>query len=137
MDKYKKADGEFMVRRWLSSMRGDSDLEKIILSGIKNLPKKLDKLKKAIEKNIREDIRLIAHNIKGVYGNLGINEVYKLSLKIDEEIKKDRYSIDIIKKLFNELKGIVGLIPDKYLKGTIIKTALKKISRINQRKKAG
>ncbi len=50
MDKRKKADGEFMVRRWFSRMGGDSDLEKIILAGIKNLPKKLNKLKKAIEK---------------------------------------------------------------------------------------
>lgn len=137
MDKRKKADGEFMVRRWFSRMGGDSDLEKIILAGIKSLPKKLNKLKKAIEKNIQEDIRLIAHNIKGVYGNLGINEVYEISLKIGEEIKKDHYSIDRIKKLFNELKGIVELIPDKYFKVTIIKTAIKKISRINQRKKAG
>ena len=112
---YMENSGGKMVKRWLSSIGGDPDLERVVLDGIKSLPERLDNLEKAIEKNIQMHITFIAHSMKGGFGIIGATEVYKLCAGIDEEVKKENYNINIVKGLFAELRDLVNRIPDKYL----------------------
>lgn len=115
---YMENSGEKMVQRWLSSIGGDPDLERVVLDGIKSLPERLDNLEKAIEKNIQNHIKFIAHSMKGGFGSIGATEVYKLCVGIDEEMKKGNYNINIVKGLFAELRDLVNRIPNKYLEKT-------------------
>ncbi len=103
---------EKMVENWLRAMNNDPDLEKMVLECIKNLPGKIGSLEDAILSNIQKDIKYIAHDLKGVTGNLGMTEIHELAALIDEETDRQDY----------DLRGIVKSIPAQYLDGSMIET---------------
>jgi len=83
--------------------------------GVKKLPLNVKKLEDAVLKKDREGIRFIAHELKGMSGNLKMDEIYEISKRIDEEINNDDYRITQIRDLLFRLKGIIASIPVKYL----------------------
>ncbi|MEW5818523.1 MAG: response regulator, partial [Spirochaetota bacterium] len=122
-------NGNEMVKRWIAGMKGDKTLEEILLEGIKELPKKIEKLNDAVQRNIKSDIKFIAHDIKGSSGNLRMKEIYDVASKINNEILEDDYSIQHIRMLFNNLKKLVEEIPRRYLLKTVeLKASREKIT---------
>ncbi|KKW21445.1 MAG: Hpt sensor hybrid histidine kinase [Parcubacteria group bacterium GW2011_GWF2_50_9] len=108
----KSVKDELMVQRWFDA---NPDLKSIIIKAIEMLPGNLNKLSDAISRNISKDIKFIAHDIKGSYGNLGMTEIYKIAKEICDEARKENYSIDFIDEKYKELRTITTRIPDKYL----------------------
>ncbi len=50
-----------------------------------------------------------------------MTEIYLISRDMNNEIKKENYSIEHLVFLFDELKHIINLIPEKYLASNIIR----------------
>lgn len=107
---------EEMVKNWLSAMDGDKNMEKILLEGIAEIPEKISRLEDAVLRNIKNDIKFIAHDIKGFTGNLGMKEVATLASEIYEEVSKEGYKPERVRELFYRLKRVTESIPEKYLR---------------------
>ena len=106
--------GEQMIKNWLRQMGGDREMEKILYDGICELPKKAGKLEDAVAKERRNDIRFIAHDLKGFSGNLSMTEIYEKALALNDEIEKEDYSLAFIKKKTEELRLLIDSIPPDY-----------------------
>ena len=109
---------EKMIESWLAVMGGDPELEKIVLEGIADLPARMNQLEEAVQRNESKDIKHIAHDLKGMSGNLGMREVYELALKMDEEADRKKGDLQRLSILHEELKSLVNSIPGKYFKET-------------------
>ncbi len=113
---FQREIGEQMIRNWRRQMQDDPEMEKILLDGIYELPRKLEKLEDAVMKNRKGDIKFIAHDLKGFSGNLNMHEIYEKVSIIDEEIEKDSYSADKIRACAEGLRLLVDSIPTNYLR---------------------
>ncbi|NOY09565.1 MAG: PAS domain S-box protein [Spirochaetes bacterium] len=111
----KETADEGVVERWIDNFDGEEEIVEVLLMGVKKLPLKVKKLEDAVLKRDRKGIRFIAHELKGMSGNLKMDEVYEISKRMDEEINKNDYSITQIRDLLFRLKGIIAGIPVKYL----------------------
>ncbi len=108
-------EGERMVKRWLRRTKGDELLKSIVLEGIQKLPERLGRLEDAVLRNIKNDIKFIAHDIKASAGNLGLSDIHDKAREIEEEARSEHYDTDRVKNLFFDLKENVEKIPAKYL----------------------
>ncbi|MBP5343057.1 Hpt domain-containing protein [bacterium] len=72
----------------------------------------LDKLEDAIKENNLDDAFEISHSMKGVFGNLSITNLYKISSNLTELLraKKDIDYNEYLKELSNELNKYLELI---------------------------
>jgi len=108
--------GEKMIKRWLTIMEGDKDLEEVVYCAIKELPENIRTLENfLISKNI-QDIQRSAHSLKGSTGSVGMSELYELFLQMDTEAKKGTScNFAVIAGILDSVKAIVAKIPKKYL----------------------
>jgi len=106
--------GKEMVARWVDTIE-DEDIQRIIRDGISELPKKLEKLKDAVSREKKQDVRFIAHDIKGFSGNLNMSEIFERVRVINEEIERSEPSFSHIRSVLDELEMIVSSIPKEYM----------------------
>jgi len=106
--------GEAMVRRWLKKGKDVFDYTDFVYSYLLKLPDVIERLRDAIGRNQPQTIEFLAHEIKGVTGNLGMTELYKRAARINLEIAGSEYDIGEIKKQFVNLQQIMASIPDAY-----------------------
>ncbi len=110
--------GEAMVRRWLNKSKDVFDYTDFIYSYLLKLPDVIERLRDAIGRNQPQTIEFLAHEIKGVTGNLGMTELYKRAARINLEIAGNEYDIGEIKKQFVNLQQVMASIPDAYFDRT-------------------
>ena len=76
----------------------DKDLEDLIPGFLENRGKDIDSLREALAAGDAERLRAIGHNLKGVGGGYGFDEISKLGAEIESNAKS------------GALEGIGGLI---------------------------
>ena len=112
--------GEMMVQSWLSDQASDDMLRQVVLKGIRDLPVKLQKLKKAkLEQNSKEFARII-HDLKGYTGNLRMTEVFQVAEQLLTLTREPDYSFLDIGPSFEHLEYLVSTIPDRFFEEGII-----------------
>jgi PAS domain S-box-containing protein len=109
--------GEQMVKRWVSAMDGEKDMEDILFEGIQALPSKLANVEEAIDRNRQKDIAFFSHDLKGLAGNLGMTEIYEAATQLNDEATVEQYDKERIASLFTELTRLIELIPEHYFLG--------------------
>lgn len=107
--------GEEMVSRWLASIE-DDEIRRFVLDGLSELPRKLAKLKDAVLRERKQDIRFIAHDVKGFAGNLRMQEVFERARNINDEADRSETSFERIRTILSDLETIVNSIPKKYMR---------------------
>jgi len=94
----------------------DIEISDIVKKGIRSLPQRVNKLKRAIkDKNVKK-IKYYSHNLKGVSSNLHMEEIYFLSKQLYEEVQKEKYNKKNIDKIIKDIETVCSFIPDYYLK---------------------
>jgi HPt (histidine-containing phosphotransfer) domain-containing protein len=74
-------DGDDFVER----LMGDEDMAQKILRGfVEEMPLQLARLARAVENSDGNELRLVAHSIKGAAANVGGNEVREVALKMEK-----------------------------------------------------
>ncbi len=116
-DLKKNSKNDAMVRQWLENAENDPDIKKLIMKGIKKLPNRIIEIEDAAFNCNRLEIKRISHDLKGIYGNLGMKEIYELFSKINEEISGEDYEMNKINNFLFLLKKIKNQIPDSYFRG--------------------
>jgi len=111
-----KLRDERMVQYWLKQAGGDPQMRELIIEGIQKLPERVAELENAVLHNDMKMIKKLGHDLKGVYGNLGISEIYDIFLKIDKEVNKENAQINRVIPLLSVVKEIVDKIPRYYFK---------------------
>ncbi|MBN1799597.1 MAG: substrate-binding domain-containing protein [Spirochaetales bacterium] len=111
----KKLRDERMVQYWLKQAGGDPQLKELIIQGIQKLPERISELEQAVLHNDPDKIKKLSHDLKSVYGNLNISEIYDIFLKIDKEMNKEDARINKIIPLVSVVKELVNKIPSYYL----------------------
>jgi PAS domain S-box-containing protein len=66
-----------------------ADAEEIFQIFIKQLPDFFENIEASIQKNDFEIMRSLAHQLKGTSGNLGIEDGYQLSIRLEEAARKE------------------------------------------------
>ena len=99
-----------MVRRWIKKYETDSDMAEILFGGIKGLPGRIEAINRAFEDSDKEKFKFLVHELKGLSGNLGMDEIYSIILKLENEINDEEKIRDSILKL----KNVIFSIPDVY-----------------------
>lgn len=86
----------------------DIDLEDLIPGFLDNRQKDLQDLEQALEKQDFEILRSIGHNIKGVGGGYGFNEMTAIGAAIEESAKENKLEIanENVRKLSHYLSNI-------------------------------
>jgi len=118
MSDYSSVDGEVMVRRWLDTGKDAFERKDYIQSYLPKLPDALKRIGDAIRRNHPQSIEFLAHEIKGVTGNLGMMELYEPAAGINREISEKSYDISKIKKQFICLQRVMASIPNAYFDRT-------------------
>ena len=95
---------EKMIDNWFTVWQGDSDMQNILYMAITKFPENIRQLENNI--NDLNLLKQISHEMKGVFGNLGITELYELSTEIEEicnnsESYDEHRIVAIIEKLKN------------------------------------
>ncbi|MBP7654187.1 response regulator, partial [Candidatus Dependentiae bacterium] len=106
-------ENEKMFERWMKTAGGDPDFEQIIIDFLMEIPKYIEQLEKLIAQKDLDEIKKIAHSMKGSSGTMGAKELYEQFLKIDMECKTSK-SIDKIAESLQEIKKVMNMIPKKY-----------------------
>jgi CheY-like chemotaxis protein len=114
MSDYSLIEGDAMVSRWLDTGKDVFERKDYIQSYLPKLPDALERLRDAIRRNQPQTIEFLAHEIKGVTGNLGMTELYDPAAGINREIAEKNYDIDKIKKQFICLQQVMASIPNAY-----------------------
>jgi len=107
--------GEAMVSRWLQNIE-DDEIRRFVLDGLSELPGKLAKLKDAVSRERKQDIRFIAHDVKGFAGNLRMQEVFEGARNINDEADRSEPSFERIRSILSDLETIVDSIPNEYMR---------------------
>ena len=107
-------NGEQLVQAWRQGMQGNPALEHILFEAISQLPEKVRALDDAILRNVPADIKFITHTLKGVAGNLGMQEIYARTLEIERLMQPETPKRDELKAAFAALQKIVASIPAPY-----------------------
>ena len=108
--------GGNMIEKWLSKFDKEPEIKEILLNAIKKLPSMLKNLERAVSLNEIKTIQFIAHELKGMSGNLKMEEIYNITATINEEANKTSPDMKKINDLLFNLKNIIESIPIKYLK---------------------
>ncbi len=105
-----------MVQYWLKQAAGDPQIKRLILEGISRLPDRVMEIEQAIRDQNTEKVRRSSHELKGVYGNLGVSEIYDVFSKIDKEMNNGEINWPKVLRLLAVVKEILRKIPAYYLK---------------------
>jgi len=91
------------MKKALDVVGGDKELlNELLEMFFKDCPEKIRNLEQAIKSKDYELLREVAHNLKGASGNLGLTNIYKLCLTLENKGKqKDLSDAD---KMLSELK---------------------------------
>jgi len=76
-------------------------LKELLELFVSDYPKKLKKIKEAIQNKDTETISEVAHSLKGACGNIGLDKAYELCLEIEKIGKKG--TLEGVEKLYEEL----------------------------------
>ncbi len=101
-----------MVKRWIKNLENDSDMAAILFAGIKGLPGRIEAINRAFEDGDKKKFKFLVHELKGLSGNLGMDEIYSIILRLENEINDEEKIRDSILKL----KNMILSIPDGYFK---------------------
>lgn len=114
-------DYEEMVRAWLEYDETVSDL---VISVIQSLHERFENMMKAVDNSDAEELEGVVHSLKGTSGNFHMDEIYKITLEMDRDLKA-RWSIDSKTIAFlDQLKRIIEGIPEEYYTMEIIEEPL-------------
>ena len=105
-------NGEKMIRKWIKS---DPQIKNLTLRAVKTLPQRLEEIREAIENKSFENAALKIHSLKGLALNFNLEEIYLITDKLNDEFKKEKYNLQKINSLYQELNKLVDIIPDSYL----------------------
>ncbi len=108
--------GEKMVEGWLNNFNDIPELKEILLMGVKKLPKMLKDLETAVSSAHIGNIQFIAHELKGMSGNLKLKQIYTLANAINEEANKAQPNMSKINDLVFNLKNVIENIPSQYIR---------------------
>ena len=103
-----------LVERWFASMGKDPLLHGVLRKGIRDLPVKLQKLETALEIPDLEQMLLVAHDLKGYTGNLGMREIYEIARSLHDGLRQERLTVDDCRTHVERLRSILRSIPDQY-----------------------
>ena len=109
-------NGRAMVERWLSKCGDDAELTDILRSGMRALPSIVRRLKESVEAGQIEEIRFLAHSLKGTATNQFMDEVNGLSARIYEESRRMNWDLQTLRRLVEEFQLILRAIPREYLR---------------------
>lgn len=98
----------------LDRLMGDSDLAAEILKGFfDDMPNQMERLKTAAEGQERDQVRRIAHTIKGAAGNIGAVGLEKTAQEIEEAARN------------NEMEKVISILPEMGPCLSMLKLAVK------------
>lgn len=106
--------GNNMVEKWIEDMGNDDEITEIILMAIVGLRLKINMLQNEIKNKDWKNAARRVHDIKGSTGNLKMKEFYDISKLMEMELMKDEINEENILKMFNNLKTLYSIIPNKY-----------------------
>ncbi|GEM_PF-2493257 len=104
-----------LADKWMRKFEDQEEIIDVLKMGIKKLPRIYKRLEDAVLKQDKEGIRFIAHELKGMSGNLKMDEVYEISKRIEEESNKNECNISTVRNLLVDLKSIIFSIPADFL----------------------
>lgn len=107
----KDIDGDRMVISWLSY---DTEISDIIASAIVKLPGKIGVINKCIESQDFEKLSAEIHALKGLTGNLHMEEIFLLSQKLNDLLIDEGKITETCLIYVSEIKEIIQKIPVKY-----------------------
>ncbi|NOY08763.1 MAG: response regulator [Spirochaetes bacterium] len=103
-----------MVKGWIKKLENDSDMVKILFDGIKGLPGRIEAIGRAFKDGDKTKLKFLVHELKGLSGNLGMDEIYSLTLGLENEINNVKYDEEKIRESFLKLNNLVYSIPGGY-----------------------
>ena len=106
--------GDAMVQRWLSHNPDHPELKQLVLETLETLPEKALALKNASIHQDFETLQKLVNELRGVWGNLGMKELYNEVLHLNDEMKQTPSDIHRIKMLIYGLEKIIWNIPKTY-----------------------
>ncbi len=121
----KDLTGDKMIQKWISNLSEETEIREILLIGIKKLPLMLKDLEFALSNNDIKTIQFVAHEIKGMSGNLKMTEIFEVTTAINEEANKPNPNKEKINDLLLNLKEIIENIPSKYFRDETIENTAK------------
>jgi signal transduction histidine kinase/DNA-binding LacI/PurR family transcriptional regulator/DNA-binding response OmpR family regulator/HPt (histidine-containing phosphotransfer) domain-containing protein len=116
-----------MVQYWLKQSGGDPQIKDLILEGLARLPERIAEVEQAVRNNRLQKVKKLSHDLKGVYGNLGVSEIYDLFAKINKEVNGREANMKKVLRLLDAVKEIVEKIPAYYFK------KIKKLSHVTNK----
>ncbi|MBT3275845.1 MAG: PAS domain S-box protein, partial [Spirochaetales bacterium] len=110
-----KAQGRRIVSAWLAGVNSDEMLQRVVLSGVRDLPVKLEKLKLAVAERKPEVFANIVHDLKGYSGNLKMDEVYQIAQKLYEFSNSDSFTLNGAEPYLIKLESLIRSIPGSFM----------------------
>lgn len=105
---------DMMVKEWIKKMGNNKKLQEISLKAIRNLPKRIGEINLAVNEKDEEQIKGLAHKLKGFTGTYRMGELYEILIKIDELAMQGNFDFNYIQGLMAQINSIVLHIPEKY-----------------------
>ena len=104
-----------MVASWLRDAGSDEMLRRVVLRGIRDLPVKLEKLRRATAERDVATFANIVHDLKGYTGNLHLNEAYEVSKRLFGLTLSDGFVLQDATDDLAELESVIRRIPPRVL----------------------
>ncbi len=106
-----------MVEGWFAAMGRDELLQGVLRKGIRDLPEKRRKLEEALRSNDLDRLLVIAHDLKGYSGNLGMHEVYEIAKELHDGLRRGGIDEDDARRLIDRLGVTIDAIPRHFFAG--------------------
>lgn len=110
----REAFGTAMMERWLEKAEIEIGTRQILLDCLNDIVIRIETLENALVKQEIENIRSLAHSLKGAAGNLRMSEVYLKISDMETELRKIPFDVEKLRKEFSSVKEMLALLPKKY-----------------------
>jgi CheY-like chemotaxis protein len=126
MDYNEKGGGYFtaIIKKWLD-MGSDVEMKKLLVDVLSKFPGIIMDLENSIQLNDKAETDEICHDLKGIFKNVGIMEIYDKINVINIEMNKPEMNKKVIDAQLNYLKRVAAFLPE------ILEPELVEISRTN------
>lgn len=103
-------DIDGIVKEWMELWKDQPEIERIFHEAINRLPDFIERLESSGSDDVM--LKYISHEMKGVYGNLGLTQLYEIACEIEEELKNpentDYYRINELKENIKDISNTVN-----------------------------
>ncbi len=108
-----------IVQNWINNCNGNQKVIDILLKAIKELPDKVEILENAIRCSNNQEIDFISHDLKGIWSNLGMTELYTDANIINKEIRNKNPNFNFIIERCSRLNSFVSNISQEFVNRNI------------------